>query len=337
MILNLSPMPDGTIPQRQKDILTAFGTFLRQMGTAIYNTRAWVVYGEGPTKLGGGEFTAPTALTASDVRYTASKDGDAVYAILGGWPGNGKQITLASVTSSRFALGAGKVFLFGPTGGSPIQLTATQDGSGLHVTLPSTQPYTAVAYAMKISKSGTAPAPTPWLTSVSDTDGGVATGGSGGTDGGRAPAATAERAVPRRARAARPPPAAWARVARALAVSKAPAERAVRAAGWDGTGGGIGTGGANATGGVGAMRAAESQTGGNGTGGTIAGSGGTGASGAMGGSGEGGSGTGGATNGQSGSAAGCSCATGAGRSNPDGSVVFLGFAVGLVLRRRRRR
>ena len=165
MILNLSPMPDGSFPQRQKDILAAFGKFLKQTGTAIYNTRAWVVYGEGPTKMGGGEFTSPTALTASDVRYTKSKDGDALYAILGGWPGNGSQVTLTSVTTARFALGTGKVFLFGPTGGSPIVLPATQDGSGLRVTLPSTQPYTALAYAMKISKAGIEPAPTPWITS----------------------------------------------------------------------------------------------------------------------------------------------------------------------------
>jgi alpha-L-fucosidase len=281
MILNLSPMPDGTIPQPQKNILTAFGTFLRQMGTAIYNTRAWAVYGEGPTKLGGGLFTSPTALTASDVRYTASKDGDALYAILGGWPGNGTQVALASVTSSRFALGTGKVFLFGPTGGSPIQLTATQDDSGVHVTLPSTQPYTALAYAMKISKSGTAPAPTPWVTGVSDTDGGVATGGSGG---------------------------------------------GADASGSGGAGGAgdasAGTGGSTATGGVGA-------------GGSVAGSGGTGAGGATSGSGQGGSGTGGATTGQSGSTSGCSCATGTGRRTP-GGVVLLGFAVGLILRRRRR-
>jgi alpha-L-fucosidase len=179
MILNVSPMPDGTFPQRQKDIMAAFGKFLKQMGTAIYNTRAWVVYGEGPTKMGGGEFASPTALKVNDVRYTKSKDGDAVYSILGGWAGNGAVVNLTSVTTSRFALGTGKVFLFGPVGGSAIELQATQDGSGLHVTLPSTQPYTAIAYAMKISKSGTVPEPTPTIDPGPDGTGGA--GGTGGT------------------------------------------------------------------------------------------------------------------------------------------------------------
>ncbi len=158
LLLNISPLPDGTIPPGQKDLLGAFGSFLKQSGEAIYSTRAWTVYGEGPTKMGGGSFTQPTAGTANDVRYTQSKDGDAVYAILLGWPGGGKQVNLSSVTTSRFSVGSGKVFLFGPAGGSAIDLAFTQDGSGLHVTLPSTQPYTAVAYAMKISKSGNPPA-----------------------------------------------------------------------------------------------------------------------------------------------------------------------------------
>ena len=39
MILNRSPMPDRSFPQRQKDILAAFGKFLKQMGTAISSTQ----------------------------------------------------------------------------------------------------------------------------------------------------------------------------------------------------------------------------------------------------------------------------------------------------------
>ncbi|MGC4070198.1 MAG: alpha-L-fucosidase [Polyangiaceae bacterium] len=182
MILNVSPMPDGSFPQRQKDIMAAFGKFLKQMGTAIYNTRTFAVYGEGPTKMGGGEFTSPTALTSSDIRYTKSKDGDAVYAILGGWPGNGKVVNMTAVTPSRFTVGSGKVYLFGPVGGSATSLAFTQDASGLHVTLPNAQPYTALAYAIKITKSGTVPAPTP-LVNNGTTGGNGGSGGTGGTGG----------------------------------------------------------------------------------------------------------------------------------------------------------
>jgi alpha-L-fucosidase len=163
LLLNMCPMPNGAFPQQQRDILTAFGTFLRQMGTAVYNTRAWEVCCQGPTSMGGGSFQTPTEGTANDVRYTKSKDGDAVYAILLGWPGDGQQFTLSAVTTSRFDVGSGKVFLFGPTGGEAIELQFTQDGSGLRFTLPSPRPYEAVAYAIKISQSGAAPEPTPWI------------------------------------------------------------------------------------------------------------------------------------------------------------------------------
>jgi alpha-L-fucosidase len=192
LLENISPMADGTIPQAQLDILSTLGAFLKQNGTAIYNTRAWTVYGEGPTKMGGGAFTTPTAGTPSDIRYTRSKDGSTLYAIFMGWPGDGKTVTLASVTTSAYAVGTGKVYLFGPVGGSAISVPFTQDGSGLHITLPSTLPYTAVAYAFEISKDGTPPAPTPPL---EPEDGGVADAsaessiGSGTEDGGIADAA----------------------------------------------------------------------------------------------------------------------------------------------------
>ena len=159
LLLNISPMADGTIPQAQQDILNTMGAFLKQNGTAIYSTRAWSVYGEGPTKMGG----LPSAGTSNDVRYTKSKDGTTLYAVWMGWPGNGKQVTMASVTTTAFPVGSGKVFLFGPVGGSAIELPFTQDKSGLHVTFPTPQPYSAAAYALEVSPAGTPPAPTPWL------------------------------------------------------------------------------------------------------------------------------------------------------------------------------
>jgi alpha-L-fucosidase len=328
MILNTSPMPDGTYPQRQKDILAAFGKFLRQMGTAIYNTRAWVVYGEGPTKMGGGEFTSPTALTSSDVRYTKSKDGDAVYAILGGWPGNGKQVNLTAVTTSRFALGTGKVFLFGPTGGAPIELQATQDSSGLHVTLPSTQPYTALAYAMKISKSGAEPAPTPWLDgSSSNPDGGVL--GTGGRSGNDASSTTADGASGTGGRTGDAGPGG--------ATSPSTATGGATGGSSD-----TGRGGVNSNPDAGAIAGSLGNTGGTtslgGRGGAVSGYGGSGGGGFGGGAAQGGSiGTGGTLTTPTGTDSGCSCALqGHKRSTAAGTLSLLSFGLAIAAKRRRR-
>jgi alpha-L-fucosidase len=307
LLLNMSPMPDGSFPQKQKDILQAFGSLLKQAGTAIYSTRPWDVYGEGPTKMGGG-FGA-TEATVNDVRYTKSKDGDAVYAILLGWPGSGKQVNLTSVTTTRFAVGSGKVFLFGQTGGSPTSLQFTQDGSGLHFTLPSTQPYTASAYAIKISKSGTEPAPTPWIASTSNPDGGVDAGGGGGADAGSAGAGGSQGSGGR---------------------------------------GGAGGGGGSTSSMGGAGGGASGASGGNsgqGAGGTASSSAtsGTGGATASGGASAGHGGNGGASSGgtsgnqtAANASSGCSCSVqGLGRPNVGGLLLLLGVVAAGLIRRRR--
>jgi alpha-L-fucosidase len=148
LLLDIAPMADGTIPQQQKTILLTMGDWLHKYGESIYATRAWTVYGEGPTKMGGGAFTAPKAGTNKDFRFNRSKDTSTLYAICLGWPGNNTQVTISSITQTRFA--AKGVYLFGNTPGTYTQCNFTQNAQGLTFTTPSTQPYTALAYAFKI-------------------------------------------------------------------------------------------------------------------------------------------------------------------------------------------
>ena len=64
-------------------------------GEAIYGTRPWLVYGEGPTRSGGSSFSEghDQAFSARDIRFTTK--GDALYAITLGWPD--RQFTLQAV------------------------------------------------------------------------------------------------------------------------------------------------------------------------------------------------------------------------------------------------
>ena len=56
LLLNIGPRSDGTIPEGVQQVLLAVGAWLKINGEAIYGTRPWKIYGEGPTKVKPGSF-----------------------------------------------------------------------------------------------------------------------------------------------------------------------------------------------------------------------------------------------------------------------------------------
>ncbi|NUT98774.1 MAG: alpha-L-fucosidase [Saccharothrix sp.] len=177
MLLNIAPMADGTIPSGQRTILLAIGDYLKRFGESIYNTRAWTSFGEGPTAMGGGSFTQPREGTNRDIRFTRSKDNTVLYATVMGWPGSTLDIT--TLNSGRINLGSLVSARLLDASGSSIDLpTRNQDGTALHLTMPSsTPPFTALAYVVKLTFSGqiptlgAAPLPTGWARITNATTG----------------------------------------------------------------------------------------------------------------------------------------------------------------------
>ncbi|WP_374118920.1 alpha-L-fucosidase [Streptomyces odontomachi] len=162
MLLNIAPMADGTIPQGQRDVLLGIGDHLQRFGESLYGTRAWTVYGEGPTKMGGGSFTEPVAGTAKDFRFTRDKADRVLYATVLGWPGSSTTIgTLAAGHIDMRSLTS--LQLLGSSAGTYVDLPApTQSSDGLHITLPSASaPHSALAYVLKFTFSGAIPVHTP--------------------------------------------------------------------------------------------------------------------------------------------------------------------------------
>ena len=153
MLLDVSPAADGTIPDQASKALLGMGDWLRINGEAIYGTRPWLIYGEGPTPSQRGGFSEQhdRSFTADDIRFTAK--GQALYAIALGWPKDGKLLIKSLATP------AGKVntvSLLGHVG----NLSWTQSGQGLAVALPEARPC-AHAYTLKILGTGLRPASTP--------------------------------------------------------------------------------------------------------------------------------------------------------------------------------
>jgi len=178
MVLNIAPMADGTIPSGQQTILRGIGDYLGRFGESVYATRAWVAYGEGPTQMGGGSFTTPREGTSRDIRFTRSKDNTVLYATVLGWPGGTLNIT--TLAAGRIDLGTlSSVRLLGATAGSYVDLpNHGQDGSGLHISMPSSAPYSALAYVVKLTFSGPIPTlgggggtPTGWAKIANVTSG----------------------------------------------------------------------------------------------------------------------------------------------------------------------
>lgn len=83
LLLNISPRSDGVIPSNQQEVLLQMGAWLKQHGEAIYGTRPWYTFGEGPTRQPEGDFAnhsdfKKVKYSAADIRYTTR--GKVVYA-----------------------------------------------------------------------------------------------------------------------------------------------------------------------------------------------------------------------------------------------------------------
>ena len=88
MVLNIPGRPDGTIDSKEIAVLDKITDWMQVNGEALYATRPWKIYGEGPNVVKSGSFqgTSISKLGAKDIRFTRNKANTVIYAIALGWP-----------------------------------------------------------------------------------------------------------------------------------------------------------------------------------------------------------------------------------------------------------
>jgi alpha-L-fucosidase len=149
-ILNIPGKPDGTIDAKEIAVLDKITDWMQVNGEAIYATRPWKVYGEGPDTVKSGKFegNSISKLGEKDVRFTRNKANTVIYAMVLGWPTGPVVVQSLGTSGSNSPGKVAHVQLLG----SEEKVSWKQMPDGLRVELPkSYRPSTDFAAALKVS------------------------------------------------------------------------------------------------------------------------------------------------------------------------------------------
>ena len=128
LLLSVPIRGNGSIDSDEVDILKDIGNWMQLNGEAIFNSRPWRVYGEGPTRERQGN-SESIAYTPDDLRFTTRSNN--LYILALGWV---KAESLSVRSLFRAAGEVRRVELLG----CEATLDFKQDHQGLQVHIPST-------------------------------------------------------------------------------------------------------------------------------------------------------------------------------------------------------
>ena len=120
LLLSIPMRGDGSIDDEEEKILSQLAGWMARNGEAIFATRPWRSFGEGPTRPPAGMQNESEAkpFTAHDIRFTTRPN--ALYAMFLDWPEGGAAISALGRRAGRI----GEVEL---VGGPPLQFRQQED------------------------------------------------------------------------------------------------------------------------------------------------------------------------------------------------------------------
>jgi alpha-L-fucosidase len=140
LLLSIPVRGDGSIDEKEVAVIDGITAWMQVNSQAIYGTRPWKVYGEGPSlsNVGRSQFGGAADVrryAADDMRFTVK--GDVLYALAMGWPQERKMaIKSLAAKSPNYPGEIGRVELLGAADPMPF----TRDETGLTLTLPEKAP-----------------------------------------------------------------------------------------------------------------------------------------------------------------------------------------------------
>ena len=146
LLLSIPVRGNGAIDEDEHAFLQALASWVPKHGEAIYGTRPYTVFGEGPPEPIEKNFSEKTRPhTAEDIRFT--RKGNVIYAFVLAWPTDGKVRVKTMRKGGEHAPAAiRRVEMLG--GSAPLRYTQTADA--LEVTMPPDKP-NPYAYVLRIT------------------------------------------------------------------------------------------------------------------------------------------------------------------------------------------